>query len=108
VTATGLAAVCGRARPEPASLGDLGTALVATLGVVERAGAGRGVDALTDPAFALDVLTTEPGVDPACWAGSSTFSVPAPAASPSADRASSRYRSPWPTRSPATSPGRWR
>lgn len=61
----GLVAVCGRARPELASLGDLGTALVATLGVVERAGAGRGVEALTDPGFALDVLTTEPGVDPA-------------------------------------------
>jgi integrase/recombinase XerC len=45
-------------------LGDLGTALVATLGVVERAGAGRSADALTDPSFALDVLTLEPGVDP--------------------------------------------
>ena len=65
MSTTTLAAVCERVRPELASLGDLGAALVATLGVVERAGGGRGADALVDPGFAIDVLTAEPGVDPA-------------------------------------------
>lgn len=57
--------MCQRARSELASLGDLGTALVSTLGVVERAGRGRSVDALDDPGFAIDVLTSQPGLDPA-------------------------------------------
>lgn len=65
MSTTTLAAVCEQVRPELASLGDLGTALVATLRVVERAGGGRGTDALMDPGFAIDVLTAEPGVDPA-------------------------------------------
>jgi hypothetical protein len=63
--ATTLTSLCGRIRPELASLGDLGASLVATLGVVERAGAGRTTVALTDPGYAIDVLTSEPGVAPA-------------------------------------------
>lgn len=65
MTAATLRAVCQRARSELASLGDLGTALVSTLGVVERTGRGRGLDALNDPGFAIDVLTSQPGLDPA-------------------------------------------
>lgn len=49
MTTPTLQAVCEWVRPELASLGDLGTALVATLGIVERAGAGRSADALSDP-----------------------------------------------------------
>jgi integrase/recombinase XerC len=65
VSGATLAVVCQRARSELASLGDLGTALVSTLGVVERAGRSRGLDALDDPGFAIDVLTSQPGIDPA-------------------------------------------
>ena len=53
---TSLAELCARARPELASLGELGASLVAMLSAVERAGSGRGADALNDPSFALDVL----------------------------------------------------
>lgn len=61
-----LAGLCARVRPELAALGDLGAALVAALAVVERTGGARGVDALADPAFALDVLTAAgPGTDAA-------------------------------------------
>ena len=33
--------------------------------MVERAGRGRSTNALMDPGVAIDVLTAEPGVDPA-------------------------------------------
>jgi integrase len=63
VTLTGL---CVRARPELACLGELGRPLLGVLGVVERVGCERGLDALGDPLFALDVLTAAgPGVEAA-------------------------------------------
>jgi integrase/recombinase XerC len=62
-TGVPLAVVCDRARGELAGLGDLGGPLVAVLGVVERVGAGRGVEVLTDPGFAVEVLVSSPGVD---------------------------------------------
>jgi len=66
MTPAGLTGLCRRVRPELACLGDLGAPLVAMLDVVERAGATRGLDALADPTFALDVLTAAgPGTDPA-------------------------------------------
>ena len=94
MTAPTLTAVCGRARPELACLGDLGSALVATLGVVERAGAGRGADALTDPGFALDVLATEPGVDPALVGRVLDFLRSREGCTPVANGASSGHRLP--------------
>jgi integrase len=66
LTTNSLVEVCGRARPELACLGELAAPLVAVVGVVEQVGAGRGVDALADPTFALDVFTAAgPGGDPA-------------------------------------------
>lgn len=62
--AMAMTTLCQRARPELACLGELGRPLVAVLGVVERIGAARTVDALDDPGFALDVLTSGGG-DPA-------------------------------------------
>jgi hypothetical protein len=46
MSAPSLTALCQRVRPELACLGDLGAPLVVMLGVVERAGASRGMDAL--------------------------------------------------------------
>jgi integrase len=57
MSATTLSALCGRVRPELASLGDAGGPLLGLLAVVERAGSGRSADVLADPGFALDVLT---------------------------------------------------
>jgi integrase len=65
VNAPTLAALCERARPELACLGELAAPLVAVVGVVEQVGTGRGAEALTDPTFALDVLTAVgPSSDP--------------------------------------------
>jgi integrase len=65
-TTSGLAGLCGRARPELACLGELAAPLVAMVGVVEQVGAGRGIEALGEPTFALDVLAAAgPGADPA-------------------------------------------
>jgi len=62
----GMSELCGRARPELACLGELAAPLVTVVGVVEQVGVGRGVDALGDPTFALDVLAAAgPGTDPA-------------------------------------------
>jgi integrase/recombinase XerC len=58
--------LCERARPELACLGELAVPLVAVVGIVEHVGTGRGVEALADPTFALDVLTAVgPDGDPA-------------------------------------------
>jgi integrase len=58
--------LCARARPEPACLGELAGPLLAMVGVVEQVGAARGVEALAEPTFALDVLAAAgPGTDPA-------------------------------------------
>jgi len=66
LAAGGLAELCGRARPELACLGELAAPLVSMLGVVEQVGTGRGVEALGEPTFALDVLAAAGhGVDPA-------------------------------------------
>jgi hypothetical protein len=51
-----LVALCQRARPELACLGELGWPLVAVVGVIERLAETRDTDALADPGFALDVL----------------------------------------------------
>lgn len=70
MTGPALTELCRRVRPELACLGDAGVPLIGLLGVVERAGAGRTVDVLTDPAFALEVLTSiDPGTDPALVGG---------------------------------------
>lgn len=63
VPAESLAGLCARVRPEFAALGDLGTRLLAVLGVVERLAGARGVEALEDPALALDILTAAPEAD---------------------------------------------
>lgn len=61
-----LGGLCRRARPKLECLGDLGRPLLAMLGVVERTGAGRSVDPLGDPLFALDVLDAAgPGAEAA-------------------------------------------
>ena len=66
MTASDLSGLCGRARPELTCLGELAAPLVSVVGVVEQVGAGRGVEALADPTFALDVLAAAgPGADPA-------------------------------------------
>jgi integrase/recombinase XerD len=68
MTAT-LVELCRRARPELACLGELGWPLQAVVGVIERVGLTRGVDALADPAFALDVLTATNGEGDAATVG---------------------------------------
>jgi hypothetical protein len=68
MTAT-LVELCRRARPELACLGELGRPLLAVVGVIERVGLTRGVDALADPAFALDVLTATNGEGDAATVG---------------------------------------
>ena len=68
--------VCQRARPELACLGELGRPLLEIVVVVERLAAGRDVDALADPGFALDVLTAAT-VTPPSSGGCSTFCEPA-------------------------------
>lgn len=66
MTAPPLHAVCQRARPELACLGELGRPLLAVVSVIERIGADRDAAALADPTFALDVLTAVNGAgDPA-------------------------------------------
>jgi hypothetical protein len=56
VSAGTVGALCERIRPELACLGELGTSLLATVGVVEAMAGERGVEALADPSFALEVL----------------------------------------------------
>jgi integrase/recombinase XerD len=69
MSATTLVELCRRARPELACLGELGGPLLAVVGVIERVGATRGVDALADPGFALDVLTATNGEGDAATVG---------------------------------------
>jgi hypothetical protein len=49
--------LCQWVRPELACLGELGRPLLDVIGAVERLGAGRDLTVLTDPGFALDLLT---------------------------------------------------
>ncbi len=69
MTAGSLLDVCRRARPELACLGELARPLLAVVEIVERLGAQRGCDALADPGFALDVLTTVNGSGDAATVG---------------------------------------
>ncbi len=52
--------LCVRVRPELASLGELGTELVAVVDAVAAMAGGRPLDALDDPGFALDVIDVAP------------------------------------------------
>lgn len=61
-----LTVLCGRVRPELACLGGASAPLLGVLAVVERAGRGRSAEVLTDPTFALEVLSlVGPGSDAA-------------------------------------------
>ena len=50
--------LCQRIRPELACLGELGRLLLDVVTVIERVGAARDVTVLSEPGFALDVLTS--------------------------------------------------
>lgn len=56
VSAGTVQALCQRVRPELVCLGEPGTALLATVGVVEATGGQQAEAVLTDPSFALEVL----------------------------------------------------
>ena len=56
---SGLGDTCRRARPQLASLGELGQPLLAVLATVECVAGARGPEVLADPGFALEVLTAD-------------------------------------------------
>ena len=59
MTEVRLTELCQRVRPELACLGELGRPLLDVVGVIERLGVARGITALAEPGFALDVLAAD-------------------------------------------------
>jgi site-specific recombinase XerC len=57
--------LCGRAGAELCSLGELGPAILVVVDAAQATANGRGVEALSDPAFALEVLTATDRCDAA-------------------------------------------
>ena len=58
MNSTRLIELCQRIRPELACLGELGRPLLDVVSVIERVGAARDITVLSEPGFALDVLTS--------------------------------------------------
>ena len=110
MTAGSLLDVCRRARPELACLGELARPLLAVVEVVERLGAQRGCDALADPGFALDVLTTVNGSGDAATVGRvlDFLRVRAEGGGPVGRRSDSPPGDSCRTPSSCTRPARWR
>ena len=58
MNSTRLIELCQRIRPELACLGELGRPLLDVVSVIERVGGARDITVLSEPGFALDVLTS--------------------------------------------------